>query len=218
MSSELILTLIGIAILDSLNPMLFISQFYLFTTPKPLARILAYIAGIALTNFTGGVLILLGLGAVLADALQTQNDFTYIIQLILGLLLIIFAWRMNPDAPGAEAKKPRALGAGYGFLLGVVVMGNELTSALPYFVALERIVEADLAAPEVFFSLLAYNLIFILPLIGFLLWFLAYQEKLRPQIERIQARVQRWTALAIKWGALIFGLLLVGDALRYFLA
>ncbi|HEU4324350.1 MAG TPA: hypothetical protein VFS21_14450 [Roseiflexaceae bacterium] len=59
MSLALLATIGGIALLDSLNPSLFLAQFYLLTTARPVPRILSYIGGVVAANFLGGLLFLL---------------------------------------------------------------------------------------------------------------------------------------------------------------
>lgn len=206
-------SIVGIALVDSLNPSLFIAQFYLLTTPRPVPRILSYIAGLLLVNFLGGVLILTGARAVIGEFFASIDPTVALVgQLMIGAALVGFGlWFQAKPAELGEAKKPRSLQPIHTFVLGMGVMINELTTALPYFVAIERIASAGLPAVQNVLVLVVYNFVFALPLFGFLGLFLAYRERFAVMIERVRAWLAVWTPRVVKWGALGLGLFLVVD-------
>ncbi len=198
-----------IAFLDSLNPSLFIAQFYLLTTPQPTKRTLSYIAGIVIANFIGGLLVLGGVRAIFAEVVTLITPLMPWLHAILGALLLFFAFRQTQAAATPmEAKKPTSLRPLHTFILGVVVMGNELTTALPYFVAIERIVEANLPPIQVLLTLGLYNLIFALPLFAFLWLFLRFQARFVASLTKLQQTIQHWIGRILRWAALIFGVIL----------
>jgi cytochrome c biogenesis protein CcdA len=219
MTFALFLSLAGIAVLDSLNPSLFIAQFFLLTTPKPVPRILAYIAGIVAVYIGGGMLILLGLREVIATFFSGVSPESGAIgQLAIGLALLVFGlwFKAAPAAPG-EGKKPRSLSLGAAFIFGIVVNVNELTTALPYFVALEQIGAARLDLLPSLVSLLFYNLIFSLPLFLFLALFIRYRERFTRQLNAITRWTQTWAPRIMKYAAIIFGAVLALNGAFYFL-
>lgn len=218
MSATLMLSLAGIAALDSLNPSLFIAQFYLLTTTRPVPRIISYIAGIVLVNFVGGVLILSGARTLIVGWLSSLSATTwYGTELLLGLGLVLFGlWLCGASATTPSVKQPRSLRPLHTFALGMVVMLNEITTALPYFVAIERIASAQLSLPGNLLSLLLYNLIFSLPLLLFLLLFVTLRQRFVAQLDRITRGVQRWTARLIRYGLIVCGAVLLLDAAWYF--
>jgi cytochrome c biogenesis protein CcdA len=215
MSPTLLLTLSGIAVVDSLNPFLFASQFYLMTTAKPLARILAYIGGILMVNFVAGILILFGARELIGDLVASISPNTSaMVQLAFGVALIGFGlWqKLNDSAQQSVAdtgKKPRTLQPIHTFLLGMVVMLNEMTTALPYFVAIERIIESQVGWESGILALLLYNVVFSLPLFAFLGALLVLRQRFMTQIESINRTMQRWIPRIMKYGALGFGIFLV---------
>lgn len=219
MHFDLMISIVLIAIVDSLNPSLFVAQFYLFTAAKPTARILSYIAGVLLVNFTGGLLIVMGLRVVIGDFISTINTSTlYGIQLIIGVGLIGFGvWYRAQKMTVNGVKQPRSLKPFFTFILGMVVMLNEITTALPYFIAIERVVGAGLTPVGNVLALLLYNFIFSLPLFGFLLLFLIYRQRFASQLERISDWVASWTPRILKYGTLTFGFVLAINASAYFI-
>ena len=219
MTATLFLSLLGIAFLDSLNPSLFLAQFYLLTTPRPVPRILSYIAGVLLVNFAGGLLILAGVRTLVANLLGSWNGDTLRgLQLALGLAILAFGLWFRLDAAGGEAKKPRSLQPIHTFALGMGVMLNELTTALPYFVAIERIAQAQLSVAGKLLALGAYNLVFSLPLLGFLLLVVTFRRRFASVLERVTRAVQVWTPRLVKWGSVLIGAVLAMDAAAYFLS
>jgi len=64
-------------------------------------------------------------------------------------------------------------------------MTSELSTALPYFVAIERLASAGVAGLEAVAVLVLYNLIFALPLFAFLGLFTAYRGRFTAQTKRI---------------------------------
>lgn len=214
MSATLFISLIGIALVDSLNPSLFIAQFYLLTTPQPIPRLLSYIAGIVLVNFTGGALLLGGVQTVVTNLLSTISDDAFkSMQLVIGLAILGFGLWIKTTAPSSrEVKKPRSLQPRHTFVLGMVVMLNEITTALPYFVAIERIVQAQLSAFSNLLALVVYNMVFSAPLLAFVALFIIYRQRFAMQLNRITQVIQKWTPRVIKYGSLVFGAVLAIDA------
>lgn len=211
--------LIGIALSDSLNPSLFVAQTYLLTTPQPVWRVLSYIAGILVVNFTGGLLVLSGMRTVATDWLHSLSSTTiYSLVFALGLATLVFGLWMNAGSPAeSTAKQPRSLQPIHAFTLGAVVMINELTTALPYFFAIERVAQAQQGMVTNVLLLVLYNLVFAAPLFALLAWFLAYRERFAAQITRVTNAVQVWTPRVLKYGSIAFGGLLVLHAGTYLL-
>ena len=222
MTAGLLTTIAGIAFVVSLNPSLFFAQFYLLATPKPTVRIVSYIVGILIVNFFGGLLILGGARALVANILESVNPNTlYGAQFLLGVVILVFGLWMRigvSDGQDVEVKKPRSLHPFSTLLLGMGVMINELTTALPYFVAIERIAGARLDTFGNLAVMVVYNVIFSLPLWAFLAFFLRYRQRFAAQLQRITTFITRWMPRLVKYGSIVFGALLLLDAAAYLIA
>jgi hypothetical protein len=215
MTPSLLLTLIGIGLVDALNPSLFVAQFYLLGTPRPAVRVLAFIAGVLVVMLGGGVLILAGFRTVIADFIAAvPQGMLLAAQLGLGAAALVFGlvYDARPAAVGA-ARKPVTASAWAAFLLGIVVMFNEITTALPYFVAIERIADARLSWLGNMVALVVYNFVFALPLFGFLGAFLALRQRFKAQVAAINAWMQRWMPRLLKGFSLVLGIVLLVDGL-----
>lgn len=218
LTAPLLASIIGIAVLDSLNPSLFLAQFYLITTPRPTPRLLSYIAGILVVNFFGGLLILGGLRTLITDFFGgLSENHTLLLQLGIGLAILAFGlwYKAEAEATPGEVKKPRSLLPWHTFLLGMVVMVNELTTALPYFVAIERIAAAGLPLLLNLLALVIYNFIFSLPLLAFLGLFLLFRERFATQLTALTRFIERWIPRFIKYLSIVFGAgLMLGALVR----
>jgi len=218
-SIPFLMTIGGIALVDSLNPSLFVAQFFLLTTAKPVPRIVSYIAGVLTVNFFGGLLFLTGAQALIGGFLsQLSPSLIYGAALLLGLgLLALGIWMPLTLQKSEQARQPQSLHPFHTFLLGAVVMVNELTTALPYFVAIGQITSAGLSGLPAVGILALYNLIFALPLFAFLGLFMVYGPRFAAQTERISAAIAVWAPRIIKYGALLVGAFLTIDAAGFFL-
>lgn len=218
MTGTLLLSIVGIGLVDSINPSLFIAQLYLLTTARPVPRVLSYIVGGVLAYFIGGVLILAGARTIVANWLaQSSPVLLYGLQLAIGLLILGFGLWLKTESRPQEVRKPRSLTLTSSFLLGIVVIGNEVTTALPYFVAIEQIAQANMGLSQNLLALLLYNAVFSLPLFAFLLIFLLFRQQWAGIIDRINQTIQRWMPYVMKWLAIVFGFVLVLNAAVFLL-
>jgi cytochrome c biogenesis protein CcdA len=199
--SGLILPIIGIALLDSLNPSLFIAQLVLLATARPTTRVITYIAGVLVVMLVGGVVILMGARQFVTDAIGSISPTTgSSLLLVVGIIMLFVGWRMKWDAPAnaTPGKQPHSLNPLATFGFGMVVMINEITTALPYFVALERIAAARLDLATTAVLLILYNIVFALPLFGFLIAYLYARERFITQVDAINRWIATWVPRMVK--------------------
>jgi hypothetical protein len=92
MTISFILVLLGLALLDSLNPFTVAAQAYLLGTERPLPRSVAFLVATFAAYLTGGVAMLLGWSVAL-NALQTLVPawFWPAAAIALGCALLLFA-------------------------------------------------------------------------------------------------------------------------------
>jgi Sap, sulfolipid-1-addressing protein len=100
--SSLLAYLVAIAALDSLNPTTTAFQIYLLTTPKPVTRSVAFIAGVFITYWVAGLAMVLGISQ-LNIPFQLPNLLIYILQIIIGIVLFLVGWSLKEAA--SDAKK-----------------------------------------------------------------------------------------------------------------
>lgn len=211
-----LLALLGLALLDSINPSALAMTLYLITTGARAGKVLTYIGSVFVTYFTIGLLLMLGLTTLLST-FQGVFDTTaaYLVQAAIGTVMLVYSFSPNKrevQTP-VETKAPRAGGYVAMFLLGVTVTAAEFPTAFPYLGAIGILNSLELSLGWLPL-LLVYNLIFVAPP---LLLFGAYRffgERHRGWFERREARLKYEARETMLWTVGIVGFLLLSDALR----
>lgn len=214
----LALSLLGIALLDSLNPSALALTLVLLAAPRPTPKVLTYLAGVFATYFACGAILMLGLGAAFARlGAVAEHPAVYAAQGAVGAALLLYASLAPTPKAGADApRQPRSFGTGALFLLGVTVTAVEFSTALPYLGAIGLLTNANLP-PVVWLPLLAgYNLIFILPPLLLLIAHRRWGARLEGHLARLRARLDSGMRQATPWVLGIIGFFLLADCVRYF--
>jgi hypothetical protein len=161
----------AIALPDSINPSLILTDFYLAAGPHAMRRTAAFAVAVFAITFLGGVLIALGVGDIVRSLLPRLGSAVKYGLIVAGgvsLSLGGFAIWIKRNALADRAPKTKG-GKGQGqsaVLLGTGIAGVELLTAFPYFAAITIIVGSNASAPGKVFLLGIYNFIYVLPLIG----------------------------------------------------
>jgi cytochrome c biogenesis protein CcdA len=215
---DAMIPVLGLALLDSLNPSALAITLYLLTTKGPVPKVGSYLAGIFSTYLAAGVLLMLGLGTALAAlGKAAEHPVVYGAQGVLGAGLLIYTiWDPNKGKPQGTALVPKSLGLGALFLLGITITAVEFSTALPYLGAIGLLTNADLAVGQWLTVLIVYNAIFILPPLLLLLASCLFGERLQSRFEQLRDKLQRGSREAWLWVLGLVGFLLLADSLRYF--
>lgn len=157
----------SIALADSINPSTLIPALWLVRPPGD-RRLASYTLGVFTVYLTGGLVLLLGPGPALIALLHhLHGRVEHGLQLGGGILVLAFAlvlWRSRnrqDDQPHARHFHTPASA----FTLGAAIMAIELPTAFMYFGAISAILAAHPATPMEIALLIAYNALFVAPLI-----------------------------------------------------
>jgi cytochrome c biogenesis protein CcdA len=215
----LLLSLIGIAVLDSLNPSIILLTLYLLSTQNPIKRTATYIAGVFLTSWTLGLLVYFGLGAafsaILSNVFNATAWWVYGLELVAALVLIYFSVTMKTTSDAKLKKKPKNINPKSTFALGVGATFIEFSTAAPYLAAIAVLIKAEPSALYAILSLGIYNVIYIgIPLIFFGIY-LAKRDKAKPILANLNEKVSHYMRKVAKVLFFFVGLILLADFIAY---
>lgn len=212
---EVLAPVFGLALLDSLNPSaIAITLYLLLSGPSFVPRVVSYAAGIFSANLLLGAALMLGFGSVWDFF---DGSIAYGAQGVIGAALLGYAL-LAPGKPRKEKKerRPRSLGLGAVFLMGVTITAVEFSTALPYLGAVAILTNAGLPVGEWLPVLAAYNLVFVAPPLLLMGAYRVFGARLRPAFERWTERLRGASREALLWVVGLAGFLLLADSVRYF--
>lgn len=217
MNATIVVPLLGLALLDSLNPStLVISGLVAADAAKtgrsPWGRLSCYLAGLLTVMVTFGVLVMLG--AHRLPDVSARSDGTYIVQAVVGVVLLAIGLlpdtsrRTNGARRLAVARTPGAM-----FGLGLVIALVEFAGAVPYVAALALMVTNNLPVAWWLPLLVLYNLVVIVPPIALVA--LSRAGLFKDAIAKTSSLRTSLRPLVLTL-AFVLGLYLVADAAYYF--
>jgi cytochrome c biogenesis protein CcdA len=197
---SLALLVASIAIADSINPSTVVPALWLASSRSSGRGLAGFIYGAFAVYLAGGLLLVLGPGPALISALRhAGGPVEHALQATGGLLAVVFAvalWRSRNDrAEEPRMRRPQTRAAGFG--LGAGIMAIELPTAFPYFGAISAILSARTALPVEISLLVAYNALFVAPLIALLAVRRLAGERAERWLASAEARAYRLGQLAL---------------------
>jgi cytochrome c biogenesis protein CcdA len=218
---ELLPAIVGLAVVDSINPSALLATIVLLLrgrSARPLVAV--YLVAVLGTYFTIGLVLTLGLG--LTPQAVIESDATYLAQGVLGAGMLAYAV-LAPNRrarPGTVERRrlPAVSRPVTVFALGIAVTFLELPTALPYLGAVGAITRADLAVADWLPLLVLYNLIFVLPPLALLAGHLALGERAEGTLGRLRDRLGGVAREGLLWFVGLVGFFLLADAVRHFQA
>lgn len=212
---ELWAVLTPILLADIVNPVLFAFLVYAAGTDRPLANSTALLLGHTAAYFIVGIVLALGLGQ-LEERVAAPKPVDFIIELLIGLLLLWVFFRNRKDTGNKPDTDTRRLTFVSAFYLGAIVNFIGIPFAIPYFAALSQILKADISVTESLITLAAYNLVYALPFAAVPILRAVMGDSSRPILESINNFLDKVSSFLMPALLLLLGSALVIDAM-YFL-
>ena len=225
---ELLVILTPIGLLDSMSavPFFILPMTILLGGNRPLLGSLMFIAGVFITYFPFGLLLLFGLdmvfdwlNATVAGFLSKEPDtLDLVLQLAIGLLMVVFGYRIaaaresRGERDGAAAVTP-----GAAFVLAALLNLSGMWGALPYFAAIDQILRADLEAGGMVLVLAYYNLVFVVPLLVFIGLRYALGQRTDRLFQTMTRFLTRWGRRLIVYILFGLGVVLLADGIGWFM-
>jgi cytochrome c biogenesis protein CcdA len=209
--------LLPILLTDVVNPVLFAFLVYAASSNRPVLLSSSMLLGHTVAYFSAGVGLALFMEKI-TDYLATPHTIDFIIELILGAVLVWLAFkaRKNPGKqPDENAPQLTVFSA---FSFGAVVNFVGIPFAVPYFAAIDQVLKTDFTALQVVTVLLGYNLIYAIPFAIVPALSAIMGKEARPLLDRINARLERASAIVMPLLLGLVGLALLLDAASYFIS
>jgi hypothetical protein len=203
---------LGLALLDTLSPAVIgITLYLLLARPHRVGALLGvYLGSVAIAYFALGVLLMLGLGAVVPRVDDTVWAWG---QAVLGVALMVGSYFIPGKNPERASIQARSFTMRSMLLLGLGTWLFEFATAVPYFGAIGIMTSANLPAVQWSPLLGVYVTIMVIPGILLFVAWAALGERLRERFERWQTKLSSGSRTALSWIVGIAGfLILLGAA------
>lgn len=190
MTWALAATVAGLAALDSLNPatLVAITLILLGSRHRPLVEALGFVVGAFASVFIVGLALYVGADAAASSingALVWLRRGAFGLAAVVLLVSAVRSLRARRRAAiGLPAWFNPATAAG----LGVVMTGADLPNAFPYFIAIERLLAADLSTLTAVLVLAVYAVVYCLPCLVLLGLGLSHGERVTAALRRLHDR------------------------------
>jgi hypothetical protein len=191
MSGPLLLAIAGLAALDAFNPATIVAvTLILLAAPRrPALTALVTVLGAALTVFGAGAALFLGAGAAAGAVDGIVQGIRYVAFAAAGLVLVISGIRRFRTRARTPITLPSWFTPWTALPFGALLTGADLPNAFPYFIAIERLLDARLAPGEGLLVLAGYAVIYCLPCLALLVVGILARERTRALLSRITARL-----------------------------
>lgn len=190
MTLALLVSIVGLALLDSLNPATIGGVALILLAPGTgqARTATAFVAGAYATVATAGVLVLFA-AATLGGAIENGLSVVRSITLTAAAIAVAVAGlrRLRPHHR-ASLQLPGWLNARTAPALAVLVTAADLPNAFPYLIAIERLITAQVPTSLALMTIAMYALIYCLPCLLLLLIGVSHGERVRSRLSRVYDR------------------------------
>jgi cytochrome c biogenesis protein CcdA len=175
----LTLLVLSVALADSVNPSTVVPALYLAGAPRG-RGLVAYTVGVFVVYLAGGLVLVLGPGPALIDALHRAGPrFEHGVEAIAGLVALAFAialWRSR--SARHEPGRRRFDSPASAFAIGAGISAIELPTAFVYFGAVSAILSSGAGAGIAIALVVGYNALFVLPLVAIIVFRTRIRDRL----------------------------------------
>lgn len=214
--SDLLLILTPILLSDVANPVLFALLVYLAAKPRGVLLSSAALAGHTAAYFGSGILIALAF-AELTAFMSNPGALSFTISGMLGVVLLYVGWLITRQEQESEPSEPGSETPMSAFTTGAIVNFIGIPFGLPYFVAIDQILKAELSVTGSIAILGGYNLAYMAPFLLVPILTLIMGADARSLLDRMSAAVDKIGGVLLPLILFGLGAFLIADAGAYFL-
>jgi hypothetical protein len=228
---EIIVTTLGLAFIDCLNPATISTMAVLLPLVKRVEHALSFLFSTYLVYFAGGLALFYGFDrffkARLSQFVDQHNLWVYTGEILLGLILAGFGigvWLKNRrTTPGQPADPTAVMGIksvhpSYLFLFGIISTLSDLPTAIPLIGFIGKMVDFNLSIPAFLILLLLYVLIYVAPLIALYVIFRTVKEQIQSFTKWFINFINKFTQYVLAPLLVGLGIWAILDGLQRFIA
>lgn len=213
--SDLIVFLVPVLLSDVANPVLFAFLVYLAAGERGVLTSTAALLGHTLAYFGSGIVIALAF-TELTEFMNNPGAVSYGIGFGLGAMLLWVAWRIRQAPPEATETDEPPPSPGGALVTGAIINFVGIPFGLPYFVAIDQILKAELEVLPTLGVLAGYNLAYMAPFLIVPLLTLIMGENARAILMKISGWVEEVGGVLLPLILAGLGVFLMADAVAYF--
>lgn len=190
MNPPLLLAIAGLAALDSFNPatIVAVTLILLAAPDRPGLTALVTVLGSALTVFGAGAALFLGASAAAGAADGIVRGIRFAAFAAAALVLILSGIRRFRARPRGPVALPAWFTPWTALPFGALLTGADLPNAFPYFIAIERLINAGVSTGEGLLILAGYAVIYCLPCLLLLAVGILARRRTHAWLSRIATR------------------------------
>jgi cytochrome c biogenesis protein CcdA len=167
---KLAVTIVAIALPDSINPSMIGAELFVAAGPSPRRRTAVFTLAAGTVTFVFGLALALGLGdLILSFVPKPSATLKYALIAAAGLVLVVgglVVWVRRKALASSEQKDDQRKSHGSAAALGAGIAGLELLTAFPYFAAIALIVGSGVSNTAKVSLIVVYCVVYLLPLIA----------------------------------------------------
>jgi hypothetical protein len=192
----------GLALLDSLNPatVAAVALVLLLAQHRPVLSAVAVAAGGYLTVLGVGLVLFFSAGAAAEAVNGVVVALRFVAFGLAGFSLIVAGVRRLRDRPRKRVRLPDWFSPATAIGLGAGMTAADLPNAFPYFIAIERLLNANVSGLTGVAVIAGYAAIYCLPCVVLVVIGSVAHDKVRGRLQRL---VARFTAGVVKRSVLI---------------
>lgn len=191
MSPALLLGIAGLAILDSFNPATIVAVVLILLSAqrRPALTALAAVTGAIVTVFLLGSVVFLTAGAAAGAVEGIVTGLRFVAFGAAAIGLLIAGIRRLKDRPRRAIELPAWFTPWTALPFGALITAADLPNALPYFIAIERLVASDASIGQGLLVLAGYSLVYCVPCLILLVVGIVARRRTRAWLDGLVTRL-----------------------------
>ena len=216
---KLLILLAPIAFIDGIGPVRVGALVALLAARRPWGSAIFFLLGTMVSYFLLGIAVSFGIDSAVEFLLADPQPVDYGLGIGIGALLLFLGRRNLKSEKKTPVLEEQPPGSPWkGLLLGVALTIVTAPALLPFFAAIDLILQSGVSDPRMFAALGFYCLVYVLPLIALLgvSWAIG-PERRGKLLSRVNLIITNWIPRAVSWLLVVLGVLMIIDGVSFFL-